>query len=304
MAGISSKAAGSLENKRKWNAGTELNSDFDINLYETFYRSFDPQIGRFWQIDPKPNSMESPYAAMGNNPISYNDPLGDTLLTKGDIRRANRIEKQLNKTNASLNKQATKLNGQIAAADAKGNTSKSDGLKAKLGDVNSRISTNTNSLSNLNAIRNDQTQAYTFKTESSAVGGTTMQSMTVNGSNQNVVVMNVVNDVNAVHEITHAFQGGIEHSIILNSQGALFLGANLFAQQMTNANSEISAYQAQYAFSPGSMPPSTGGYVPNNMNSINAFYVGGINQPGTTTSVYPNVQNMVNTIIMQLLRIF
>ena len=36
MAGISSKAAGKLENRRKFNDGTELNTDFDINLYETF----------------------------------------------------------------------------------------------------------------------------------------------------------------------------------------------------------------------------------------------------------------------------
>jgi hypothetical protein len=64
MAGISSKAAGSLENKRKWNAGSELNTDFDIDLYETHFRSLDPQLGRFWQLDPKPNEFESLYAAM------------------------------------------------------------------------------------------------------------------------------------------------------------------------------------------------------------------------------------------------
>lgn len=128
--------------------------------------------------------------------------------------------------------------------------------------------------------------------------------MTVNGSSQNVVVMNVTSDVNAVHEIIHAFQGGVQHSFTLNSEGAVFNGANLFAKQMTNAVSEMQAYQAQYAFSPSSMPPSFGGYVPNSINSINAFYVGGINQPGTTTSVYPNVQNMVNTIIQQFLRVF
>ena len=82
MAGISSKAAGSLENKKSKYNGYELNTDFDLNLYESFYRTHDPQIGRFWQVDPKPNPMISPYAAMDNNPMRFSDPLGDTVLIR------------------------------------------------------------------------------------------------------------------------------------------------------------------------------------------------------------------------------
>jgi RHS repeat-associated protein len=79
MAGISSKALNNApENKYKYN-GIEQNNDFDLNIYDAFYRNLDPQIGRWWQIDPKPNDSESPYAAMGNNPISHSDFLGDTL---------------------------------------------------------------------------------------------------------------------------------------------------------------------------------------------------------------------------------
>ena len=79
MAGISSKALafGSPENKAKFN-GIEQNLDFDLGIYDAFYRNLDPQVGRFWQMDPKPNEVVSPYAAMLNNPIKYSDPLGDT----------------------------------------------------------------------------------------------------------------------------------------------------------------------------------------------------------------------------------
>ena len=78
---------GQPENKKKYQQ-YEFNSDFDINLYESFYRSHDPQLGRFWQVDPKPNENESPYVAMANNPILYSDILGDTARyynQKGDL---------------------------------------------------------------------------------------------------------------------------------------------------------------------------------------------------------------------------
>lgn len=78
MAGISSKAATTLENRYKFNAGTELNSDFDLNLYETPFRGYDPQIGRFNQVDALAEKFRgwTPYAFAFNNPITYNDPLG------------------------------------------------------------------------------------------------------------------------------------------------------------------------------------------------------------------------------------
>jgi RHS repeat-associated protein len=81
MNGISSKALspGKPDNKRKYN-GIEYEYSFDLNIGETFYRTHDPQLGRWWQVDPKPSESESPYAAMGNNPILNMDPLGDKFV--------------------------------------------------------------------------------------------------------------------------------------------------------------------------------------------------------------------------------
>ncbi|MGN6421006.1 MAG: DUF6443 domain-containing protein [Pseudobacter sp.] len=80
MAALSSKAPGRLENtKQKFN-NAEINNDLDLNTYEFFYRNYDQQIGRWWQLDPKPNEAASLYSAMGNNPISNYDPLGDTTI--------------------------------------------------------------------------------------------------------------------------------------------------------------------------------------------------------------------------------
>ncbi len=52
MAGISSKAAGKLENKKNKFQGQEYNDDLGVDMYEFKYRMDDPQTGRFWQVDP------------------------------------------------------------------------------------------------------------------------------------------------------------------------------------------------------------------------------------------------------------
>ena len=81
MAGISFRAMsfGGAENKYKYN-GIEQNTDFDLNIGETFFRSHDPQIGRWWQIDPKPMEDISLYTSMNNNPILNTDLYGDTTI--------------------------------------------------------------------------------------------------------------------------------------------------------------------------------------------------------------------------------
>ena len=70
----------------------ELVEDFGLHINHAQFRSLDPQTGRWWQIDPKPNYNSSNYAAMANNPIRYSDILGDTIKTNfGDNQIANAV---------------------------------------------------------------------------------------------------------------------------------------------------------------------------------------------------------------------
>ncbi len=88
MAGISSKAVGGVEHKKKYN-GIEFENAFDINIYDAFFRELDPQTGRWWEIDPKVDSFYSwsAYNSNFNNPIKFADYLGDNPILRALARK-------------------------------------------------------------------------------------------------------------------------------------------------------------------------------------------------------------------------
>jgi RHS repeat-associated protein len=79
ISALSSTAPLSKPNRFLYNEGSERVTDFGLHIYETQFRVLDPVLGRWWQIDPASEIMEdqSPYVSMDNNPILFNDPLGD-----------------------------------------------------------------------------------------------------------------------------------------------------------------------------------------------------------------------------------
>ncbi|MBX9778814.1 MAG: hypothetical protein K2X26_00605 [Chitinophagaceae bacterium] len=90
--GISSKAAGSLENKKKYNGNEiqagEFSDGASLNTMDFNARFYEQQLGRFWQIDPVIKENESPYAWNTNNPSLFADPDG-----KDSVQRAKALEK-------------------------------------------------------------------------------------------------------------------------------------------------------------------------------------------------------------------
>jgi RHS repeat-associated protein len=78
MHGLSNSASLAKPNAYKFNGGTELTKDFGWQMYDTPFRSYDAQLGRFHQIDPLADLAPgiNPYRFGFNNPISLNDPTG------------------------------------------------------------------------------------------------------------------------------------------------------------------------------------------------------------------------------------
>jgi RHS repeat-associated protein len=85
MAGISSKAAGGVENRFKYSDKELQNKEFidgsGLELYDFGSRNFDPQIGRWHIIDPMAGKWHSysPYNFTINNPVLLVDPNGEDV---------------------------------------------------------------------------------------------------------------------------------------------------------------------------------------------------------------------------------
>lgn len=145
----------SVEQKYKFN-GIEEQSDLDLGVYSAFYRMYDPAIGRWWQIDPKPSYQESLYLGMDGNPILRPDPLGDKVrYERGDdvsrqqhrefkreIRQMRRSSESFGKMHRDLRKDRATFvykseSKSVSSSGAYGKTEQKDGKTYMRVNINS-----------------------------------------------------------------------------------------------------------------------------------------------------------------------
>ncbi len=101
MAGISSKAAGKLENKYEKFQGQPMDDDLGLNWYGFKWRNHDPHIGRFVQIDPLSEKFmyNSTYAFSENKVTNHIELEGLESLPAGVLLNKNaNHHKNLNNT--------------------------------------------------------------------------------------------------------------------------------------------------------------------------------------------------------------
>lgn len=152
MAGISSKAAGRIENKIKFNS-YEQNSDFDINIGESFFRVHDPQIGRWFQIDPKSEKYFclTPYSTMSDNPVLIFDPLGDDLEVIGKKKNVDEAIAEMNRILDGFYTVTTEK-GKVKVTKTEKAGEMSDQTKGFFSVLNS-IATNPNGTATIEVVR-------------------------------------------------------------------------------------------------------------------------------------------------------
>jgi RHS repeat-associated protein len=187
--------------------GSERDDDVkgEGNSHTTFYRMHDPRLGRWFSIDPKATTWESPYVSMGNNPVWRNDIFGDVFDETSKTTISNHKENTHNRIDA-INSEIKRIeNGIKLLTENNYNHEMANSITDpdnKLEELKNTVAELNNAITEIEELERSN-QVYSLKNLNSAPNNN-IQGMTYHENG--IIVSEFSSEESLAHELTHMYQ--------------------------------------------------------------------------------------------------